>query len=154
MPLFDIIKDPNSAESAVAVLVQQQEELSAEQEPQENSELQALRAAAMEADAREAFEPEYPMDGLAHSFLAKCLAQAQQSSVRPYRHDPDVEDGFRSALRIVGVVVLTGDWPTVLNARESALATVAELQRRGFETPRHDYRRIAGAWQLRIRFSF
>ena len=151
MPLFDIIKDPG-AEAAVAVLVTPEESVEVEQAAP--SELDLLRAAAREADARDAALPEFPIDAVAEKFLELCLEKARQLSVQPYRQDFDVEEGFREALRIVGVNVLTGDWPTVLNGRESALATVAELTRRGFGAPRHDYRRVDDAWVLRIRFSY
>lgn len=153
MPLFDIIKDPGGADAAVTVVVTHEE--SVEAEPTTPPELELLREAAREADARDTVEPEYPMDASAERFLELCLAMAHQMSVQPYRRDIDIEDGFRSALlRIVGVNVLTGTWSMVLNARESALATVAELARRGFGSPQHDYRRVDGAWVLRIRFSY
>lgn len=153
MPLFDIIKDPIGAEAA-AVEVLLAREVCEEVEPMVPSEVDLLRASAREVDARETADPEYAMDADAEAFLAMCLARAQQSSVQPYRHDPEIEDGYHGgALRVVAVAVRTGEWSAVLNARESAIATVTELARRGFGLPRHDYRRVAGQWELRIRFS-
>lgn len=156
MALFDLIKDPERAEVPPGDVLE-------EPPPQEVTqvvevpEIELLRASAREADARAEAASEFAMDELAERFLAMCLAQARQSSKQPYIHDREALKDFdhqRGALRIVAIPALTGDWPTVLAGREAALATVAELRRRGFGAPVHDYRRIEGVWELRIRFSF
>lgn len=151
MPLFDFIKDPNTAE-AVAVLVAQEESTAEETPTTQHAELETLREIARTVDAREAEPRRYPMDPQAERFLASCLEQARRSCEHPYRQDNEIEDGLPPTLRAVGVSLLKGDWQTVLNCRESALAAVAELRRRGFVVPRHEYVRVAGQWELRIRF--
>ncbi len=159
VPLFDIIKDPEraAAEQQQLSVVEQHEliELAAQIDG-ETSEIQELRANAHAADARDTLTPMFELDSQAEYFLEVCLSRAREISVQPYRYDPNIGHGLdlRGTVRILAVPVMDGDWKQVLSGRESALATASELLRRGFLYPMHDFRRVAGRWELRIRFGF
>jgi hypothetical protein len=151
VPLFDIIKFPERAEQVVEPLDVVQEELITTSSANV-SEVELLRALARQTDAQTEVERRYPTDARAEKFLSLCLDETRKACAKSYEHSPDVEDMPSALLRVMEVVVLSGEWPIVLDARESALATVAELSRHGFLHAMHMYRKVKNEWQLWIRF--
>lgn len=159
--LFDLVKNPELAER----VPDQDLDLSDDDAPAAGPdsaysvEVQRLRRRALEVDAHalalRTITCHTPLDELAQEFLRKCL-EAGAAASDTVQHDlPDFSDRrYQIILRVCTVPLVTGNWATVADGRESAIAAAAELHERGYAAPAHRFDRNGSEWTLSIRFGF